>query len=130
MESSEDHKFKCINYETECAITKISTNDVRSVENILQMKIRSESCTCEAIDREDNATLEINLKCEDNVHLTNLSNFKIETVSHDDDKKIPEILEENKIKFINNETELFSLTKTVTNGSSENKNQFCPESVL
>ena len=117
LETSEEHKSKFIFYETECSRTDISTNAVRSQETILQKKTRSESFTCVAIEREENATLEVSLRSRDNEHLNNLAEVKNETVTHEDNKKISEILEDNKIKFIDNETELLSVTKKETNDS-------------
>ena len=117
LETSKEHKIKFINYETECSITEISTIEVRSEETILQKKTRSDSFTCVAIDREDNATLEVSLKSRDNEHLNNFEDVKNETMTHDDDKKISVSSEENIMKFTDNETELFSITKKETNDS-------------
>lgn len=61
--------------------------------------------------------MEVNLRSRDNEHLNNLAEVKNETVTHEDNKKISEILEDNKIKFIDNETELFSIAKKETNDS-------------
>ena len=119
LETSEEDKSKFINYQTECSITEISTNEVRSEEIILQKKTKYESCAYVAIHNDNKATFEVGHTSRDNEHLNNLADVKNETVTHDDDKKISEILEENKSQFNSNETELFPMTTIETNGISD-----------
>lgn len=113
FKTSEEHKV----YETEFSITEIATNEELSEKHILQKKTRSESFACVATDRDDNVTLKVSLRSRDIEQLNNFAGVKNETVTRDDDNKISETSEENKIRFINNKTQLFSRANIETNGN-------------